>query len=230
MDRLERSMLATAVVSARVIPYAVDAETFKGGSQPRAREALSLDAEASVLLFVSSSGSVNPYKDYETVRRAARIVAQARPVVLAVVGRSQEDERDGDLLVRHVGYLDSKDELAEWYRASDLLVHASWEESFGIVVAEALACGLPVVATRVGGVPEVMADGEHGSLVEPGNPEAMAEAVRRLISDPALRERMGEQGAAHVRREFGEAAMTERYIDFCRHAIDDHPLRAARSG
>lgn len=78
----------------------------------------------------------------------------------------------------------------------------SFSESFGVAAVEAAACGLPVVASRVGGVGEVVLDGETGLLVPPGDAVALADALGRLLDDPSLRARMGEAGRAHVQECF----------------------------
>ena len=82
-------------------------------------------------------------------------------------------------------------------RHLDVLVAPSVREPAGTVLLEAMAAGTPVVATRVGGLPEVVLDGETGLLVEPGSPEALAHAVLRVLAE---RERMGAAAAAHARR------------------------------
>lgn len=84
--------------------------------------------------------------------------------------------------------------LEAWRRSSLALVPSLWAEPFGIVVIEAMAGGTPVVASRIGGIPEIVIDGETGLLVEPGNPDALAGAIRRLLADRELAARMGAAG------------------------------------
>ena len=94
------------------------------------------------------------------------------------------------------------DELPAFYRRADVLVVPSLSEAFGKPAVEAMASGLPVVATRVGGIPEVVADGETGLLVPPNDPVALAEAMGRLAADPALRARLGAAGRARAEERF----------------------------
>lgn len=94
----------------------------------------------------------------------------------------------------------------------DVLALPSWTEGLPLVVLEAMALRRPVVATPVGGTPEVVVDGETGVLVPPRDPAALAEALRRLIADADLRRRLGEAGYERVRSRFSEQAMQERVL------------------
>jgi L-malate glycosyltransferase len=87
-------------------------------------------------------------------------------------------------------------------RAADLFVLSSYLEGLGTSILDAMAAGLPVVATQVGGIPEAVRDGETGFLVPPRNPAALAEAMARLAGDAALRGALGGRGREAV-REFG---------------------------
>jgi glycosyltransferase involved in cell wall biosynthesis len=88
-----------------------------------------------------------------------------------------------------------------------VFVLSSRSEGLGLVIVEAMAAGRPVVATRVGGVPEVVVDGETGLLVEPENPGALAAAVRRLLADPGLAARLGQAGRRRAHDRFGAGHM-----------------------
>ena len=94
-----------------------------------------------------------------------------------------------------------------FYGLMDVFGLASAEEAFGLVIAEAMRGGLPVVATRVGGIPDVVVEGETGLLVPPYEPEAFADALRQLLTDPAQRREMGEAG----RRRADQLFSAERY-------------------
>lgn len=104
---------------------------------------------------------------------------------------------------------DAKDLLSD----VDVFALPSWTEGLPITVLEAMARGRPVVATPVGGTPEVVADGETGLLVPPHDPEALAEALRRLLADPDLRRRMGETGRSRVEERFSSDAMVARVLE-----------------
>ena len=99
---------------------------------------------------------------------------------------------------------------------ADLFVLPSVSEGMPIAIMEAMALGLPVVATAVGGVPELVVDGETGLLVPPRDPAALADAIRRVIDDEGDRKRLGEAGRARVRTFFTDAVMAQRTDDLYR--------------
>jgi len=102
-------------------------------------------------------------------------------------------------------------------------VMPSYYETFGISVIEAMAFGLPVVATNVGGLPEVVEDGVTGILVPPGDSEALAEGLIRLLSDADLRRRMGRAGQDRVRSEFTVDRIVDQTL-----AVYESVIRNAR--
>lgn len=119
---------------------------------------------------------------------------------------SEADLKDafaGDDRLRYLGYLERVEDL---YLTSDIIVMPSrWQEPLGLIGIEAGACGRPVVATRSGGIPEVVVEGETGYLVEIGDVEALAERTARLIGDASLRKRMGEAARRRVESGFTTA-------------------------
>ena len=100
-------------------------------------------------------------------------------------------------------------DVAAWLRRADLLVHPVRWEGFGLALLEAMLASLPVVATRVSSIPEIVLDGETGLLVPPDDPAALAAAVNRVLADPSD---FGERGRARARAEFSVARMAERTL------------------
>jgi len=111
--------------------------------------------------------------------------------------------------VHLVGY---QDRPAEWIAAMDIFVLASTYEGFGVAALEAMAAGLPGIATRVGGLKELIDDGRDGILVPAGNPRALAEAMERLISSESLRRELG-MAARETARQWTEERMMESYLE-----------------
>ena len=103
--------------------------------------------------------------------------------------------------VRLLGGMPQPD-LVQHYQAADLLVNPSFSESFGMSLIEAMSCETPVIATRVGGMVEVTGNGEFGLLIEPGDPAALAAAIRELLTDEPRRRELGKKGRARVLSTF----------------------------
>jgi glycosyltransferase involved in cell wall biosynthesis len=224
MTRLERSMLLPAVRQRRIIRNGVDQTVFRPAGRLPARQALGLPPEGLLALVVSNLGRDNPYKDFATLRGALGLLAQdpgCPATQILVVGGEAPPESWAAVQVRYLPYCASPARLALYYQAADLLVHPSVEESSSFVIAEALSCGLPVLANRAGAVPEMVADGETGLLVQPRDPEAMARALRRLLADAALRDRLAQHAAARARGSLDVETMADNYLAWFREICAD---------
>jgi glycosyltransferase involved in cell wall biosynthesis len=116
----------------------------------------------------------------------------------------------------HVELLGTRDDVPELLAGADVFVLSSDSEGLPMSVLEAMAAGLPVVASAVGGVPEAVRDGETGTLVPPRDSTALAEALRRLVADPALRERLGGEGRQRVDQEFSLERFTREHLELYR--------------
>jgi D-inositol-3-phosphate glycosyltransferase len=193
-----------------VIPCGVDTNLFMPGDQAAARAALGLD-DRPRLLYV---GRLAPIKGLETLLDAmARLRAAGTRVHLSIVGGDADEPLNGhegelrarlarlDLggIVTFVG-AQPQERLRAWYVAADATVLPSHYESFGMVALEAMACGIPVVASRVGGLQTTVRDGVTGLLVRESDPEALANALDRLLADADLRYRLGREGVQWAAR------------------------------
>jgi len=193
-----------------VIPCGVDTNLFLPGDQAAARAALGLDDQLQ-LLYV---GRLAPIKGLETLLDAmARLRAAGTRVHLSIVGGDADEPlngHEGELRAR-LARLDLRsavtfvgaqpqERLRAWYVAADATVLPSHYESFGMVAMEAMACGIPVVASRVGGLQTTVRDGVTGLLVPDHDPAALAGALDRLLGDPDLRFRLGREGVQWAAR------------------------------
>ena len=175
-----------------IVNPGVDLQTFSPGDRAAARAALGLSATERIVAFV---GRIQPLKAPDVLLRAAARLPGVR--VLVVGGPSGSGLAAPDTLVRlaaELGITDrvsflppqSREQLADVYRAADLLAVPSYSESFGLVAVEAQACGTPVVAAAVGGLPVAVADGRSGTLVTGHDPDQWARAINDLLTaDPA---------------------------------------------
>jgi glycosyltransferase involved in cell wall biosynthesis len=113
--------------------------------------------------------------------------------------------------IKFAGYVDGwSNEITDYYNSADIFVFPSLKEGFGMVLVEAMACGLPVISTNTSAIPEVV--GDAGILVEPRNPRVLADAIIRLIEDIGLRKRLGKKGRRRVVEEFTWDIVTDKIL------------------
>ncbi len=116
----------------------------------------------------------------------------------------------------HHGIRANSPELRELYATSDLFVLPTLADCFSLVLMEALAAGMPVVASRVGGIPDIVLDGKTGHLLNAGDGDALGDAIEALVTDTNRRHRMGEQGRADALRRFDACENARRLFEFVR--------------
>lgn len=180
----------------RVVYNGVDPR-FRPGDQGQAREGMGLPAGRFVVLFV---GMLVPVKGLEVLLHALAQLGDPQ-VCCVLVGSGPLEQGLRELAVelgvgQQVVFAGSRPtgEIPQWMQAADLLVLPSFSEGRPNVVLEAQACGLPVVATRVGGTPELICDGANGVLVDSGDSRQLARAIAGLKQDAARRRRLAEEG------------------------------------
>lgn len=162
-----------------------------------------------------SVGRLDPEKGLTDLITAAHELIERRGIAftLTIVGTgSEQDQLKREVsrvgLDEHVhfpGYVPYGPELLRLYRESDVFLLPSFTEGCPQVLIEAMACGVPVIATRVGGIPHLIRDGQNGLLVDPANARQLAGAVRRLVEDRDLRDSLIENGLATAREHSMEA-------------------------
>jgi D-inositol-3-phosphate glycosyltransferase len=217
-----------------VVHPGVDLAVFRPHDKATVRAELGLPPDAAVLLF---AGRIQPLKGPDVLLRAVAELLVRTPslrsrLVVPVVGGPSgtglehpeslaqlSSELGLDDVVRFVPPV-AQDELARWYAAATLVAVPSYNESFGLVAAEAQATGTPVVAAAVGGLTTVVRDGHSGLLVDGHEPRAWADALRRVVEDDALRLRL-QAGALEQARQFSWERTADRMLEVYEHARAD---------
>jgi glycosyltransferase involved in cell wall biosynthesis len=166
--------------------------------------------DARVLLAVCR---LEPQKGVDVAIRALRDIPDVHLVVLGEGPQRAELERMADERVHLLGRVP---DVAAWLRRASALVHPARWEGFGLALLEAMLASLPVVATRVSSIPEIVADGQTGLLVPPDDPVALAAAVNAVLADPGA---YGEPGRARALTEFSVARMADRTLAVYERAI-----------
>ena len=210
-----------------VVSPGVDLYTFTPGQgRSAAREFVGLPQEALVVSFV---GRIQPHKGPEVLIRATSELVKHSPllrhklIVNIIGGASGANTEEVDRLKELATWLAIDDvvrfappvpraDLAQWYRAADLVVVPSYSESFGLVALESQACGTPVVATAVGGLRTAVADGISGVLVDGHDPKAWSSVIARLLQEPQRRVLLS-MGAIEHASHFGWDATARGTLD-----------------
>jgi D-inositol-3-phosphate glycosyltransferase len=209
----------------------VDLTTFHPGPQTAARAAAGISTDAHVVLYVANHGDANAYKDFATVRTALANLPDPKSgerVECIVVGASGPDEQIApQVMLRRVGYVRSREQMADLYRSADVYVHAAMDETYGLSVAEALACGTPVAMASSGGVLELVEHGRTALTVPLRDAAQLGQAITRMLGDRPLRAAMREAAAATARASLDEKVTTGALLDWC---IEVHADWHAHSG
>ena len=148
-------------------------------------------------------------------------------VKVYVVGKQEASEGYGTNLAQQLGISDrvtftgyvSTDELVRLYSSAEIGVTSSVYEGFGLPAAEAMSCGTPVIATRAGALPEIVGDDAAGILVPPGDPPALAAAIKRLLADKPLRQRMGQAARKRIEDFFSWQAAARKSVEVYRELL-----------
>ncbi len=213
MDKVNQSMLKPGMIASKVIPNGVDLKIFQPADQAEARRELGLPPDAKILLFTANGIRRNIWKDYQTLQYALKEIAKTGAKALCIaLGETAPPERIGDVEIRFVPYQNDPNRIARYYQAADLYVHAARADTFPNTVLEALACGTPVVASAVGGIPEQVIEGRTGFLTQVGDAPALAGLVIELLADDRLRLEMGRRAYEDAVRRFGLERMVVNYL------------------
>lgn len=176
-------------------------------------------------LTVGLVGRLAPEKGVDTFLRAVARVKDAFPEARFVVAGEGDDRLALQTLLAELGLenraalVGAQADMPAFYRSVDLLVSASRQEGLPMALLEGMAAALPVVATRVGAVPEVVVHGETGLLVQPGAPEQLADSMIRLLNSPSLRRQFGEASRRRIQEHFSAERMTSDYLQVYERAL-----------
>jgi glycosyltransferase involved in cell wall biosynthesis len=209
------------LAGARLIANGVDTALFHPGDRAVARAALDLDPDPDrrVVMISGNFLRVNPWKGFPWVLETAERLGWSRGypgVDFLCVGDEGEPLVYGKSRVVFAGHVPDPARMPLYYQAADIYFHPSRADTAPFSVLEAMASGLPVVATNVGGIPGQVEDGRTGYLVRPGDTMAMAEHMGILLSKPDVREEMGTAGRNRVLDRFDFARQAEDFIDWMR--------------
>jgi glycosyltransferase involved in cell wall biosynthesis len=196
------------------IPNGVDTEYFKPASldeKRRLRLELGLDPVSPTVIYV---GRLHPDKRVDLLLEAWPSVCAEHPNArLLILGSGADEANLRQKASAGVDFLGQKENVLSYLRASDVYVLPSAREGLSNSMLEALAVGLPVIATAVGGTPDVICHEQQGLLIPANDGPALQSALLRLLADAPLRERLGIQARAHIKANYSIAAAVDRVME-----------------
>ncbi|MCX7766342.1 MAG: glycosyltransferase family 4 protein [Candidatus Sumerlaeia bacterium] len=192
------------------IPSNVDTAEFSTAVPPKFRDL----PDKKYVLFI---GGADPFrKGILDVFKAIPLVTQKRPDVRFILTGGENVLRYQQInppeINQHIyftGWIAESDRLA-LYKSADILILPSYNEGLPYVIIEAMACGLPIVASRIGGIPEILEDGANGLLIEPGDYQALAQNILRLLNDAELYRTISQANLAKARSSFEKKILHEK--------------------
>ncbi|MCB8985998.1 MAG: glycosyltransferase family 4 protein [Ardenticatenaceae bacterium] len=200
-----------------VVPNAITLKRFDPGLDSLTiRSVLGLEPSVPVVVLV---GRIDPWKGQAELIQAASIVLEEHPeTVFLLIGQGDPEymEKLKQLVVdlelgEKVLFLGHRDDIPQILAAADIATMPSYYEAFGLVALESMAMAKPVIATKAGGVPEFLVDGEMGILIPPSDADALAEAIIRLLNDPDKANQMGRRGRKHVEQYYSFPQYQRRF-------------------
>lgn len=230
---LEREFLDAGVPPSRIhrIPNAVDVERFEPAGRDQraaAKRELGVPADARLLVY---TGRLVDYKGLpELIEAWPQVVASHPAARLTLVGEGGSDIAACEAELRGraealdvadtVRFAGAVDDVVPWLHAADGFVFPSRDEAFGLSLVEAMACGLPAVTTPVGGLADIADPGQNALVVEPGDAEALREALRDLVAGGPSVEALGEEARRTVERRFSRGPVIDAWHGLLRETVE----------
>ena len=196
-----------------MIPNFIDCSLYRRRPDPVLRRRFAPDPDTKLVIHISN---FRPVKRIDAVMQVFARISRQTPARLLLVGDGPEIAT-AHRLGRELGVADrthvlgAQELVIPLLSAADVFLLPSAQESFGLAALEAMACDVPVVASNVGGLPEVIEDGVSGFLHPPEDLDGMAASALRLLADPALHARVSRAAVEHVRHEFCEERIVPMY-------------------
>jgi glycosyltransferase involved in cell wall biosynthesis len=234
-ERREHFLTENYVTPRKVIriPFGIDTTRFRPNPAARSEICRELAIEPGALV-IGAIGHFRPEKGLDRVIRGFAVLCR-RPLpvmpVLVIVGDGTPAQRSTlHALAREtppgrIIFAGYRRDVERWLQACDIFVHTPRLEAFGLVVAEAMASRLPVVATPVGGILDLLRNENTGIFVSPDSPTTLADAFERLLSDATLREKMGRCGQETALAEYGMDLYARRYLHLYKDLMAHRPPR-----
>jgi glycosyltransferase involved in cell wall biosynthesis len=205
-----------------IIPNGIDTNLYCPGDMMEARRELGLPENCRLLLFGSIHALSDTNKGFDLLQRAIDSMnpTQLQNTELIIFGADNDSILpDCNIPVRNLGIVSDEEQMVLLYRAADILVAPSREETLGYVIMEAMSCGTPCVAFEVGGIPDLITHGETGYLARPYIVEDLATGIINVLHDDMLRKSMAEKSRKWIEDNLSLQLIAQRHLKLYRQMI-----------
>jgi glycosyltransferase involved in cell wall biosynthesis len=221
IDRIKKTALKDKQIY--LVPNGVDPVFFNSANKDSIKKSLGLPNDKKIILFMAHGGSVNPLKGWSYFLEAVEYYKNNTNVLFLVVG---ENDTKVSGPVRFVEYITDKNEVAKYYAASDVLFFPSLAESFGLVKAEAMASGVPVVCFDIEGVEKIAIHKENGYLAKYKDSEDLINGLNYILNlSQSELKLMSEKSKERIRNNFSMEKMVDNYIEIYKKLISEYENR-----
>ena len=223
MARASQSVMMPGIKEIKTIPNGIDRTIFKPGNRDEARKELGLPLDQKIVLFIGNRVTSNQWRVWPWMIESMKLAAQKmnESITFLLVGELEKTETFGGVTAEFRTFCAESEKLAKYYHAADLYLQLSRADNFPTTVLEAMSCGIPVISTKVGGIPEQVDQDETGYLVVPGNTDQTSDAIVRLLADLGLREKFSKNAVLKCENNYSKRQMIDEYLNWYKEILSD---------
>jgi glycosyltransferase involved in cell wall biosynthesis len=219
----KQSILKNADAEFRTINNGVDEALFKKGSKSLARKDINLPNDDFIILFMGSRASKNAAKGFSNLIQLIEYLSTkklSKKITFLVLGDNFVTREFGEnLCLKSGGWVHDRNQVVKYYQAADIYIHLANAENFPTTILEAMHCSLPVIASKVGGIPEQLIEGKTGYCFENQEIEEIANCLVRLLSNNGLREKLGNNARSEALNKYTRKKMVNSYLEWFKQVL-----------
>lgn len=210
--KLEKSILKDQNI--RLIYNGVDSTVFRKYDKEAIREKLNFPLDKKIIMFLVAGGKGNPWKGWKYVEKIINYYKDNKDIFFLCIGGRKDKQQLDKGNIKYIEYTDEDSLVAQYYSSADLLLYPSLADSFGLVVAESLACGTPVVTFKTGGIPEIVLHKKNGYLAEYKNTGELINGIKYIfgLSNAEFQE-MSRHSIQRIKDNFELDIMVKNYLN-----------------
>lgn len=207
---VERSVLGDKKI--HLIYNGIDINIFKKSNKIESRKELNIPLDKKIILFISNGGKNNPYKGWEYVEKIIQKYKEKSNLIFICIGGDLNSKSESN--ITYVPKIDDSVILAKYYSSADIFLYPSLADSFGLVVAESMSCGTPVLTFNTGGIPEIVKHLENGYIAKYKDTDDLIKGLEYLLNLTEVESNvMSEKSIKRIKDNFTEEIMVKKYID-----------------